>query len=336
MRRVAAIDCGTNSIRLLIADVDDGGGCLRDITRQMEVVRLGQGVDRTGRLDPGALVRTLAVADRYAQLCQQHHVEAIRFVATSATRDAANREEFFTGVRTRFGVDAEVISGSEEAALSFAGATSVLADEPVHGAVITTTGAGKGEAGQASTAGRLVVDIGGGSTELVLGTGRTMQAEASVDVGCVRMSERHLATDPPTAQEIHAATADIDTALDNAEQRVPLDQVRTVVGVAGSITTVTAHALHLPDYDHDRINGARLPVDEIRTAAAQLLHMLRAERGQLPFMHPGRVDVIGAGALVWDRVLARVHQRVTDAGAGLDPVVTSEHDILDGIALSLA
>src|SRR5699024_9034737 len=264
LRRVAAIDCGTNSIRLLIADVDDDGTSLRDVTRLMEVVRLGQDVDRTRRLHPDALDRTLAAVDRYAQLCVQHRVEDIRFVATSATRDAVNREEFFEGVRTRLGVEAEVISGAEEAALSFTGATSVLPADP-H-----------------DRQERLVVDIGGGSTELVLGTGRTLEAETSIDVGCVRMSERHLLSDPPTSSEIAAARADIAAALDEAETVVPVGRVGILVGVAGSVTTVTAHALDLPTYDPHRINGAELALEEIHQACAELLAMPREQRAALP------------------------------------------------------
>ena len=338
VKRVAAIDCGTNSIRLLIADIDDDGSRLHEITRLMEVVRLGQGVDRTGRFDPEALQRTLEATSRYAELCQRHQVQAIRFVATSASRDASNREEFFAGVRRRLGVEVEIISGAEEARLSFTGAISVLDDDgaaagedvaPDAGVLDGDMPAGGGEA-------RLVVDIGGGSTEMVIGTGRTHQADASMNVGCVRMNERHLHTDPPTPGEIEAARTDIDAALDAAEQHVDLGQVRSVVGVAGSITTVTAHALDLPTYDRDQINGARLWVTDTQAACNELLRMAREQRAQLPYMHPGRVDVIGAGALVWDRVLDRVEQRVAWAGHTLAPVVTSEHDILDGIALSLA
>ncbi|MGC0273619.1 exopolyphosphatase [Pseudactinotalea sp. Z1739] len=321
MKRVAAIDCGTNSIRLLIADIDDDGSGLHEITRLMEVVRLGQGVDRTGRFDPEALQRTLEATSRYARLCEQHQVQAIRFVATSASRDASNREQFFAGVHQCLGVEVEIISGAQEAHLSFAGAISVLDDGPE-------------PAGRAGA--RLVVDIGGGSTELVSGSDRTQQEDASMDVGCVRMSERHLHSDPPTRAQIEAAGTDIDAALDEAEQHVELGRVRSVVGVAGSITTVTAHALDLPAYDRDRINGARLTLPEIRQACDELLRMTREQRARLPYMHPGRVDVIGAGALVWDRVLDRVAQRVAQAGGVLEPVVTSEHDILDGIALSLA
>ncbi len=309
MKRVAAIDCGTNSIRLLIADVE--AGALVDVVRLMEVVRLGQGVDRTGQFHPEALARTLEATGRYAQLCAEHQVEAIRFVATSASRDASNRDEFFSGVHELLGVTPEVITGTEEAQLSFTGATSVLPDDGGH---------------------RLVVDIGGGSTELVLGTGRSLESSISLDIGCVRMTERHLASDPASEAEITAARADIRSALDRAESQVPLDSVRTLVGVAGSVTTVTAHALGLDRYDPTRINGAAIPAGQVQQACAELLAMPRAQRSELGFMHPGRVDVIGAGALVWSEVVERVAQR---AGEGLGPVVTSEHDILDGIALAI-
>ena len=316
MTRVAAIDCGTNSIRLLVADATtgpDGAAELSDVVRLMEVVRLGQGVDRTGELAPEALERTLAATDTYAALCEEHGVEAVRFVATSATRDARNRDVFVDGVRERLGVEPEVISGTEEAALSFAGAVRALARED----------------GPA-----LVVDTGGGSTELVLGdvgpTAGPPTASTSLDMGCVRMTERHLATDPPTAEEIAAAERDVRDALESGAAVVPLGGVRTLVGVAGSVTTVTAHALHLDRYRPEAINGARLPVADVLAACEELLHATRAERAALPYMHPGRVDVIGAGALVWAEVVRRVA-----ADSGIDTVVASEHDILDGIALSV-
>ncbi|UFU07427.1 Ppx/GppA phosphatase family protein [Ruania halotolerans] len=313
MTRVAAIDCGTNSIRLLIADRADGQ--LTDVTRLMEVVRLGQGVDRTGQFDPVALERTLQATRRYAELCREHEVEAVRFVATSATRDASNRDEFLGGVRSALGVDAEVISGAEEASLSFAGAVSIL-DEAAPGD-------------------RLVVDIGGGSTELVLGAGATPDASISLDMGCVRMTERHLHDDPPTDAQISSAVADVRAALDRAAAEVPMDRVGTIVGVAGSVTTVTAHALGLESYQRERINATRLPIAQVRAACAELLAMPRTQRAGLGFMHPGRVDVIGAGALIWSEVLARVAAEVCAAGGDLSEVLTSEHDILDGIALSV-
>jgi len=313
--RVAAIDCGTNSIRLLVADVDPVAGTLTDLDRRMEVVRLGQGVDRTGRLAPEALERTLDAARRYAAVVEELGATRTRFVATSATRDAQNRDEFVRGVLDALGVEPEVVSGEEEAALSFRGATSTVA--------------------ALRPGPYVVVDLGGGSTELVLGTA-TPDAAFSMDVGCVRMTERHLRSDPPTAQEEAAARADVRAALDEAARVVPLGRAATLVGLAGSVTTVTAHALGLAAYDRDRIDGAVLTVDQVLAACDDLLHRSRAERAALGFMHPGRVDVIGAGALVWSEVVARVRDDVAAAGGALTDVVTSEHDILDGIAWSIA
>jgi exopolyphosphatase/guanosine-5'-triphosphate,3'-diphosphate pyrophosphatase len=313
--RVAAIDCGTNSIRLLVADVDPDAGTLVDLTRRMEVVRLGQGVDRTGRLAPEALERTLAAARRYADECRELGVEATRFVATSASRDAENRQDFVDGVLDALGVEPEVVDGQEEARLSFRGATGVLAGR--HPGPF------------------LVVDLGGGSTELVLGTTRP-DAAYSMDVGCVRMTERHLLSDPPTPAELLAAHADVAAALDAAAEVVPLGDAVTLVGLAGTVTTVTAHALGLPAYDPHAIDGSVLPVEGVLVACDDLVLRSRAERAALGFMHPGRVDVIGAGALVWHDVVTRVRDEVAAAGGELTEVVTSEHDILDGIAWSVA
>lgn len=309
--RVAAIDCGTNSIRLLVADVDAAVGWARDLDRRMEVVRLGQDVDRTGVLAAEALERTFAAAERYAAACADLGVERVRFVATSATRDAANRAEFVDGIRLRLGVEPEVIAGDEEAALSFQGATREL-----------TTGGAR--------APYLVVDIGGGSTEVVRGS-TAVEAAVSVDIGCVRLTERHLHGDPPTDDEVAAACADITAALDGVERAVPLDGVGTLVGLAGSVTTVAAHAMALERYDPHLIHGVHLPVADVVTACDDLLSMNRAWRAALPYMHPGRVDVIGAGALVWREVIRRVHDR-----SGIREVRISEHDILDGIAWSIA
>ncbi|WP_413451172.1 Ppx/GppA phosphatase family protein [Georgenia phoenicis] len=309
MTRVAAIDCGTNSIRLLIADVSRRGP-LVEVVREMEVVRLGQGVDRTGMLDPAALDRTLAAVRRYAATCSEHGVEATRFVATSATRDAGNRHTFVDGVRSLLGVEPEVVSGQEEAALSFAGAASVIG------------------ADQARPL--LVVDIGGGSTELVVGDD-VPHAGVSIEMGSVRLTERHLRADPPTPKQVKAARQDLREALAEAETEVPLSEVRTVVGVAGSVTTVTAHALGLPAYDRASIDGAELPTETVLASCEALLRSTREERAAMGFMHPGRVDVIGAGALIWGEVVATVARATGD----LPTVRTSEHDILDGIALSL-
>jgi exopolyphosphatase/guanosine-5'-triphosphate,3'-diphosphate pyrophosphatase len=313
--RVAAIDCGTNSIRLLVADVDPDAGTLTDLDRRMEVVRLGQGVDRTGRIAPEAMARTLDATRRYAAVCRELGVEAVRFVATSASRDAENRDEFVAGVREALGVEPEVIGGVEEAQLSFRGATGVL--------------------GADHRAPYLVVDLGGGSTEVVLGE-RAPEAAYSMDVGCVRITERHLRSDPPAADEVAAAEADVRAALDVAAQHVPLGRAATLVGLAGTVTTVTAHALDLPAYDPAAIDGAVLPVDAVVAACDDLLARDRDARAALGFMHPGRVDVIGAGALVWRAVVERVRAEVAAAGGELTEVVTSEHDILDGIAWSVA
>ncbi|MGV8978144.1 MAG: exopolyphosphatase [Cellulomonas sp.] len=315
MTRVAGIDCGTNSIRLLVADIDLERGVLTDLDRRMEVVRLGQGVDRTGRIAPEALERTLDAARRYAEICADLGVERIRFVATSASRDAENRQDFVDGVRDALGVEPEVIAGEEEAALSFRGATRVL--------------------GSQHSGPFLVVDLGGGSTELVLGTA-TPDAAYSMDVGCVRMTERHLLSDPPTPDEIAAAHADVAAALDAAALVVPLGRATTLVGLAGTVTTVTAHVLGLSAYDPARIDGAVQPIGAVLDACDDLLGRTRAQRAALGFMHPGRVDVIGAGALVWHDVVARVRDAVAAAGGELTEVVTSEHDILDGITWSAA
>ncbi|MEH0110363.1 Ppx/GppA phosphatase family protein [Tersicoccus sp. MR15.9] len=316
---MAAIDCGTNSIRLLIADVSADGTGLTDVVRTMRVVRLGQGVDRTGRLADDALARTFDACRDYAAQCREHGATAVRFVATSATRDAENRQDFVDGVRDILGVEPEVISGHEEAALSFAGALSVL--DP------------------AQPLPALVVDLGGGSTEFVLGDRNGVTASLSTDIGCVRMTERHLTDDPPSEEQIAAATADIDAAIDAAASAVPLERTATVIGVAGTVTTITAHALGLTAYDADTIHGTELPVETLHASADALLHATRDERAAMPFMHPGRVDVIGGGSLIWSRILDRVAQATASAdGTSPQPVrtaVTSEHDILDGIALSV-
>jgi exopolyphosphatase/guanosine-5'-triphosphate,3'-diphosphate pyrophosphatase len=311
--RVAAIDCGTNSLRLLIADVDAHTGTLVDIDREMRIVRLGQGVDRTRRFADDALERTFAVCREYAARIAASGVggaavERVRFVATSASRDVRNREVFVDGVRAALGIDPEVITGDEEAALSFAGATRELLDVP----------------GIASP--YLVVDIGGGSTEFVVGTS-SVEAARSVDVGCVRLTERHLRDDPATPAQIEAARADIVAAIELAAQTVPLATAASLVGLAGSVTTVAALALGLDEYDPVRIHLSRISAAQVHGISSRLLAMTRAQRAALPVMHPGRVDVIGAGALVIDTIVQFV-------GAG--EVVVSEHDILDGIALSLA
>jgi len=307
-QRVAAVDCGTNSIRLLIADIGAriGASGLRDVVRRMEIVRLGQDVDRTGQLAPVAIERTRQALVSYGEQISELGVRAVRMVATSATRDAANREDFRQMVLATLGVEPEVVSGDDEAALSFAGALSGLP-----GAVPPV----------------LVADIGGGSTEVVLGSARGVEAALSVDIGCVRLTERHLTDDPPTPDQIGAAEADIRAAIERIEQVVPVAEARTFVGLAGSVTTVAALAMELPAYDADTIHGSRIPVGRVRSVTSGLLTMSRERRASLPVMHPGRVDVIGGGALIL-RVLMDAWE--------IDEVTVSEHDILDGIALGLA
>jgi exopolyphosphatase/guanosine-5'-triphosphate,3'-diphosphate pyrophosphatase len=304
-RRVAALDCGTNSLRLLVADVD--ADRLVDVVRRMEIVRLGEGVDRTGRLSDAALARTFAVLDHYAAQIRALGADAVRMVATSATRDAVNRDVFTAGVAQRLGVAPDVVTGDDEAALSFGGATREL-----RGSQVPTP--------------YLVCDIGGGSTEFVLGDDDGMQAARSVDVGCVRLTERHLRDDPPSPAQVAAARADVEAALDDVAATVPVDAAATLVGLAGSVTTVAALALELPAYDAERIHHAHISAADVATVTERLLAMTRAERAVLPVMHPGRVDVIGAGALVLDTVVRR---------CAVDDVLVSEHDILDGIAFSL-
>lgn len=302
--RVAAIDCGTNSLRLLLADIE--GESMREIRRDMRVVRLGQGVDATGRFADDALERTFRVCDEYAQDCHAQGVERLRFVATSASRDASNRDVFIDGVRRRFGVEPEVISGDEEAGLSFAGATRELI----------------GREAQPF----LVVDIGGGSTEFVIG-GVSPEHSRSVDIGCVRMTERHDLSERPSAQRIETAVRDIDAAIARAREVVPIERAGTVVAVAGSATTVAAMALGLTHYDAQAIHLTRLDRQTVIEVSEAFLRMSAQERSALPFMHPGRVDVIPAGALILRRVM--------EVG-GFTSVLISEHDILDGIAWSIA
>ncbi|MGP4052477.1 Ppx/GppA phosphatase family protein [Streptomyces sp. 2A115] len=311
--RVAAIDCGTNSIRLLVADADPDTGELVELDRRMTIVRLGQDVDRTGRLAPEALERTFAACHEYAAIIKEHGAERLRFVATSASRDAENRDEFVRGVLGILGVEPEVISGDHEAEFSFTGATKELV--------------GRDDLAKPY----LVVDIGGGSTEFVVGDDHVRGAR-SVDIGCVRMTERHLVrdgvvTDPPTEEQIAAVRADIEAALDLAEETVPLREARTLVGLAGSVTTVSAIAQNLPEYDSEAIHHSRVPYDRVREITESLLHSTHAERAKIPSMHPGRVDVIGAGALVLLSIMERI---------GAREVVVSEHDILDGIAFKVA
>ncbi|KQO39982.1 Ppx/GppA phosphatase family protein [Aeromicrobium sp. Leaf245] len=299
--RVAAMDCGTNSLRLLVTDVR--GEEKRDVVREMRVVRLGQGVDETGRFHPDALDRTLAVTREFGELATVLGAQRIRFCATSAARDAENADELNDGVESILGVRPEVLTGEDEARASFLGATR------------STTGSA------------LVFDIGGGSTELVVGADGDVQWSHSFDVGSVRLTERFLPSDPVSIDEVTALEAYLDGLL--VPQVSSLEPVSTLVGVAGTITTVAAHALELPSYDSSAIHGARISVDDMRTACLSLLRMSVADRRALPFMHPGRADVIGAGAMILDAVLDAVP-------LATDTVTVSEHDILDGIAWGAA
>jgi exopolyphosphatase/guanosine-5'-triphosphate,3'-diphosphate pyrophosphatase len=306
--RVAALDCGTNSLRLLVADIG-ADGSLTDVAREMRVVRLGEGVDRTGELSQAALGRTFGVLREYTAQLRQLGAERVRMVATSATRDARNRGVFVSGVREILGVDPEVITGDEEATLSFAGATGDLVARPDLAEP------------------HLVVDIGGGSTEFILGSAGDANPVAgrSVDIGCVRLTERHLRDDPATPEQLAAAQHDADEAIAMAAQSVEIRAAKTLVAVAGTATTVTALALGLQTYDPERIHLSSITLPQVERVYDDLAAMTAAARAALGPMHPGRVDVIVAGALILRQVVRAV---------GTGSMVASEHDILDGIALS--
>ncbi|AUG79390.1 exopolyphosphatase [Kitasatospora sp. MMS16-BH015] len=307
--RVAAIDCGTNSIRLLVADLDLATGTVTDLDRRMVINRLGQGVDKTGRLHPDALARTFEACRTYAQVISSYGVgsDRIRLVATSASRDAENASEFTQGVKEILGVEPEVVSGEEEAHLSFVGATKELSGEAVRPPY-------------------LVFDLGGGSTEFVRGSS-DVAAARSVDIGCVRLTERHFGgTELPTPAQVEAARADVRAALDLAAETVDLTSPATLVGLAGTVTTVAGIALDLPAYDSEAVHHSRIPLASVRAVTERLLAASHAERAAIPVMHPGRVDVIAAGAVVLLEIMERT---------GASEVVVSEHDILDGIAWSL-
>jgi exopolyphosphatase/guanosine-5'-triphosphate,3'-diphosphate pyrophosphatase len=303
LSRVAAIDCGTNSIRLLIADITDGK--FKEVLRTMEIVRLGQGVDQNKSFHPDAINRTILAVEKFAQLIASKGVEKIRFCATSATRDAGNRELFTDGVERILGVKVEVIPGEQEAALSFIGATKELSqsDGPF-----------------------LVVDIGGGSTEFVFGS-KTVESAKSVNIGCVRMSERHLNLQPPTMASIAEAIIDIDIAITQAAKEVPITEAKSLVAVAGTATTVAAAALKLDNYDRHLIHLSRISATSVYQVAASFQSMNKDQLANLGYMHPGRVDVITAGALVLSRIMA---------ATGASEFIASESDILDGIAWSLS
>jgi exopolyphosphatase/guanosine-5'-triphosphate,3'-diphosphate pyrophosphatase len=311
MNRVGAVDCGTNSIRLLIADMVDGG--LRDVHREMRIVRLGQGVDATGEFAPDALARTQTALTDYAALMRDFEVSSVRMVATSAARDVANRDQFFAMTADVLGTVvegavAEVITGTEEAALSFHGAVDEL--DP-------------------AAAPFVVVDLGGGSTEVVLGA-RDVEASFSADIGCVRLTERCLHSDPPTAAEVAAAREVVREGLGEALRAVPVEDARTWVGVAGTMTTLAALAQKMTTYDSDAIHLSRVGFGDLMAVCDELIAMTRAQRAALGPMHEGRVDVIGGGAIIVEELAHALSQR-----AGISELVVSEHDILDGIALSI-
>ncbi|WP_040798238.1 Ppx/GppA phosphatase family protein [Nocardia higoensis] len=312
--RVAAVDCGTNSIRLLIADVQPDGR-LADVHREMRIVRLGQGVDATGAFAPEAIERTRVALADYVDTMIETGVVKVRMVATSATRDAANREDFFAMARAELGravpgSAAEVITGDEEARLSFTGAIGELS----------------GSAGPF-----VVVDLGGGSTELVFGDAEGVEFAVSSDIGCVRITERCLHDDPPTAEQIAAGREFAAQRLAKAFETIPLERAHTWVGVAGTMTTLAALALELPEYDAERVHLAELPLDKVHETCRRLISLSHDERAALGPVHPGRVDVIGGGAVITELLADELARR-----AGIGALIVSEHDILDGIALSIA
>jgi exopolyphosphatase / guanosine-5'-triphosphate,3'-diphosphate pyrophosphatase len=314
--RLAAIDCGTNSIRLLIADV--AGGQLRDVHRETRIVRLGQGVDATGQFAPDAIARTRAALVDYAALLRAHGVERVRMVATSAARDVANRDVFFAMAGDVLGAAlpgsvAEVITGAEEAELSFRGAVGEL--DSAKGPFV-------------------VVDLGGGSTEIVLGGGPAgdgVMASYSADIGCVRLTERYLHSDPPTPEEVDAARRVVRERLEVALGVVPVEMARTWVGLAGTMTTLSALAQNMTTYDAAAIHLSRVAGSDLQAVCERLIGMTRFQRAALPPMHEGRADVIGGGAIVVEEFARELRAR-----AGIDELTVSEHDILDGIVLSIA
>ena len=312
--RVAALDCGTNTYRLYVADVYPDGA-QKQLCRETTIVRLGQGVDKTGEIAPESMARALAAAQKYGEILRELKPQVTRMVATSASRDARNSHEFVAGVEAAIGVKPEVISGNEEAELAFSGATRGLAGK--------------------FPAPYLVVDLGGGSTELVLGTDRA-EAAYSMDVGSVRLHERRLLTDPPTSGELALAHDDVAAMLAKASATVPLERARTIVGVAGTVTSLTAFYLGLSQYDPKLVDGTALTVAETQQVCADMISMTKAERLALGFMQPGRADIIGAGALIWADVVAEVAARVAAAGGQIEAVVSRESDMLEGIADKIA
>jgi len=304
MKRVAAIDCGTNSIRLLISDIDTSTNTATDVCREMKIVRLGEGVDKTNAFSPRALERTFKAIDEYEQILLKHKVENLRFVATSATRDAQNKAMFIKGVIDRLRIVPEVIAGTEEAALSFDGATRSLR--------------------QKHKAPFLIIDLGGGSTELVIGDQEPTGAY-SMDVGCVRMTERHTPGGNPTKAQEEAIRTDVRNALKEAGKKVDWQKSQTIVGVAGTVTTVAAHVLKLKTYDPEVLHGASISAQQISQTAQDFISLTPSQRAALPYMHEGRIEVITAGSIVLDEVMKAI---------GAQTLIASERDILDGVAWS--
>jgi exopolyphosphatase/guanosine-5'-triphosphate,3'-diphosphate pyrophosphatase len=304
MKRVAAIDCGTNSIRLLISDIDTSTNTATDVCREMRIVRLGEGVDKTNAFSPRALERTFKAIDEYEEILLKHKVENLRFVATSATRDAQNKAMFIKGVIDRLRIVPEVIAGTEEAALSFDGATRSLR--------------------QKYKAPFLIIDLGGGSTELVIGDQEPTGAY-SMDVGCVRMTERHTPGGNPTKAQEEAIRTDVRNALKEAAKKVDWQKAQTIVGVAGTVTTVAAHVLKLKTYDPEVLHGASISAQQISQTAQDFISLTPSQRAALPYMHEGRIEVITAGSIVLDEVMKAI---------GAQTLIASERDILDGVAWS--
>jgi len=304
MKRVAAIDCGTNSIRLLISDIDTSTNTATDVCREMKIVRLGEGVDKTNAFSPRALERTFKAIDEYEQILLKHKVENLRFVATSATRDAQNKAMFIKGVIDRLRIVPEVVAGTEEAALSFDGATRSLR--------------------QKHKAPFLIIDLGGGSTELVIGDQEPTGAY-SMDVGCVRMTERHTPGGNPTKAQEEAIRTDVRNALKEAGKKVDWQKAQTIVGVAGTVTTVAAHILKLKTYDPEVLHGASISAQQISQTAQDFISLTPSQRAALPYMHEGRIEVITAGSIVLDEVMKAI---------GAQTLIASERDILDGVAWS--
>ena len=304
MKRVAAIDCGTNSIRLLISDIDTSTNTATDVCREMRIVRLGEGVDKTNAFSPRALERTFKAIDEYEEILLKHKVENLRFVATSATRDAQNKAMFIKGVIDRLRIVPEVIAGTEEAALSFDGATRSLR--------------------QKHKAPFLIIDLGGGSTELVIGDQEPTGAY-SMDVGCVRMTERHTPGGNPIKAQEEAIRTDVRNALKEAAKKVDWQKAQTIVGVAGTVTTVAAHVLKLKTYDPEVLHGASISAQQISQTAQDFISLTPSQRAALPYMHEGRIEVITAGSIVLDEVMKAI---------GAQTLIASERDILDGVAWS--